>query len=121
LKCRIFCNFRYFVKSHFPLLQHVETGQVLKTKSEISALQAFIAWLGEAAGGVEGSAAGGVLLVSHEQERQVLAPLLIQALQKYHLLESFTKIVRGEAIAGGGRGRSARFCLKVSFKVQAQA
>ncbi len=81
----------------------METGQVLKTKSEISALQAFIAWLGAAAaaGGVEGSAAGGgVLLVSHEQERQVLAPLLIQALQKYHLLESFTKIVRGEAIAG---------------------
>ncbi len=80
----------------------METGQVLKTKSEISALQAFIAWLGAAAsaGGVEGSATGGVLLVSHEQERQVLAPLLIQALQKYHLLESFTKIVRGEAIAG---------------------
>ncbi len=94
----------------------METGQVLKTKSEISALQAFIAWLGAAAaaGGVEGSAAaGGVLLVSHEQERQVLAPLLIQALQKYHLLESFTKIVRGEATlyswrGGGGGGAVAR-------------
>jgi hypothetical protein len=37
----------------------------------------------------------------------VLAPLLIQALQKYHLLESFTKIVRGEATAGRGGGAAA--------------
>jgi maternal-effect protein exuperantia len=100
----------------FPFLQNVETGQVLKTKSEISALQAFIAWLGAAAaaGGVEGSAAGGVLLVSHEQERQVLAPLLIQALQKYHLLESFTKIVRGEATVYSRRVRGGRGPAPVS-------
>jgi maternal-effect protein exuperantia len=72
----------------------VETGQVLKTKSEISALQSFITWLGTWT--PADSTQPTVVLVSHEQERQVLAPLLIQALQKYHLLDSFNKIVRGE-------------------------
>jgi len=112
------------------MLKEVATGQILKTKSEISALQAFIAWLEAAAaapshpdstedgatnggqstakvdqpaaavkGGQSATAKSGptptILLVSHEQDRQVLAPLLIQALEKYHLLESFNKIVKG--------------------------
>ena len=95
----------------YRMLKDVATGQVLKTKSEISALQAFIAWLAAAADVQEvGPAAkieanpvaanpvGGqasVILVSHEQDRQVLAPLLMQALEKYQLLQSFSNIVRG--------------------------
>ena len=93
------------------MLKDVATGQVLKTKSEISALQAFIAWLAAAAevqeigqaakieaNSVAANPVGGqasVILVSHEQDRQVLAPLLMQALEKYQLLQSFSNIVRG--------------------------
>jgi hypothetical protein len=89
----------------YRMLKDLTTGQVLKTKSEISALQAFMAWLEEAAASRDvssdvmskegGEEKGGIILVSHEQDRQVLAPLLIQALEKYHLLQPFTKIVRG--------------------------
>jgi maternal protein exuperantia len=77
------------------MLKDLTTGQVLKTKSEISALQAFLAWLEAANSEASKDEEGGIILVSHEQDRQVLAPLLIQALEKYHLLPAFIKIVRG--------------------------
>jgi maternal-effect protein exuperantia len=45
---------------------------------------------------VKGNAADGVILVSHEP-RKVAAPLLLEALHKYNLLERFSAIVKGFA------------------------
>lgn len=66
--------------------------QVLKTKSEIFGLSDFIQWLED----TKGNAADGVILVSHEP-RKVAAPLLLEALYKYNLLERFSAIVKGFA------------------------
>jgi len=63
---------------------------VLKTKSEISGLSDFIQWLEN----VKGNSADGVILVSHEL-RKVAAPLLLEALYKYNLLERFCAVVKG--------------------------
>merc|ERR1712013_693278 len=38
---------------------------------------------------------GGVILVSHEPQRKVLGPLLLEALHKYHFLDSFNAVVKG--------------------------
>ena len=90
------------------MLKDLNTGKILKTKSEVSALQDFVSWLGRAKGAKEG-----VILICHEPERkvnhfdndikkvfnyfypQVLVPLLLQALHKYALLPAFSKIVSG--------------------------
>merc|ERR1719319_1827873 len=72
------------------MLKDVNTGKILKTKSEVSALQEFISWLEVCRGSSDG-----VLLVAHESQRKVLGPLLLEALAKYHLLEAFQAIVRG--------------------------
>jgi len=72
------------------MLKDLKTGKVLKTKSEISALQDFLGWLEKAVGEREG-----VILVSHEQERRILVPLLIQSLQRYNLVPAFSKLVKG--------------------------
>lgn len=66
--------------------------QVLKTKSEIYGLSDFIQWLEI----VKGNAVDGVILVSHEP-RKVAAPLLLEALHKYNLLERFSAVVKGFA------------------------
>lgn len=63
---------------------------MLKTKSEISGLSDFIQWLEK----VKGNSADGVILVSHEL-RKVAAPLLLEALYKYNLLERFSAVVKG--------------------------
>ena len=91
------------------MLKDLNSGNILKTKSEVSALQDFISWLGRAKGDSEG-----VILLCHEPERkvnitntnipnvllvtilfQVLVPLLLQALYKYNLVSSFSKVVAG--------------------------
>ena len=70
----------------YRMLKDVETGTILKTKSEISALLEFIDWLKEAKGSRDG-----VVLVCHEPTRKVLVPLLLEALYKYNLvIISFT-------------------------------
>jgi len=74
----------------YRMLKDLNTGKILKTKSEVSALQDFISWLGQAKGAKEG-----VILICHEPERKVLVPLLLQALHKYALLPAFSKIVSG--------------------------
>jgi len=74
----------------YRMLKDLNTGKILKTKSEVSALQDFISWLGRAKGAKEG-----VILICHEPERKVLVPLLLQALHKYALLPAFSKIVSG--------------------------
>ena len=48
------------------MLKDLNTGKILKTKSEVSALQDFISWLGRAKGSTDG-----VILICHEQERKV--------------------------------------------------
>ena len=94
------------------MLKDLNTGKILKTKSEVSALQDFISWLGRAKGDSDG-----VILLCHEPERkvpinlpplsqdyfihpilsvsQVLVPLLLQALYKYNLVSSFSAVVAG--------------------------
>ncbi len=73
-------SFGIKVKSmgRYRMLKDVETGKVLKTKSEISALQEFINWLKEA----KGESKTGVILVSHEPARNVLVPMLLESLRK---------------------------------------
>ena len=50
----------------YRMLKDTNTGKILKTKSEVSALQDFISWLGVAKGDKEG-----VILICHEHERKV--------------------------------------------------
>lgn len=78
----------------YRVLQNVESGDILKTKSEVFALQDFIKWLAEAR---EACQSEGVLLVCHEPARKVLVPLLLEALSKYKLTESFQAVVKGFA------------------------
>lgn len=74
----------------YRMLKDVETGKIIKTKSEISALQDFISWLREAK---EKSKTDGVVLVCHEPARKVLVPLFLEALRRYHLLQAFGEVV----------------------------
>ena len=74
----------------YRMLKDVETGKILKTKSEVSALQDFIQWLKVAA---EKTKSDGVILVCHEPLRKVLIPLFIESLRKYGLLDSFDQVV----------------------------
>lgn len=74
----------------YRMLKDVETGKILKTKSEVSALQDFISWLKEAK---EKAKTDGVILVCHEPLRKVLIPLFLEALRRYALLESFCEVV----------------------------
>ena len=71
--------------THFSLI-------ILKTKSEISALSDFIQWLEN----IKSNVVDGVILISHEP-RKVAAPLLLEALRKYNLLERFSAVVKGFA------------------------
>lgn len=74
----------------YRMLKDMNTGKILKTKSEVSALQDFIGWLEKCRGSLDG-----VILVCHEPQRKVLGPLLLEALYKYHLLEAFNNVVKG--------------------------
>jgi len=74
----------------YRMLKDLNTGKILKTKSEVSALQDFLSWLGRAKGEREG-----VILICHEPQRKVLVPLLLEALYKYNLLPAFTNVVKG--------------------------
>ena len=49
------------------MLKDLNTGTVLKTKSEVSALTDFISWLAKAKGDSKG-----VILVCHEPEKKVI-------------------------------------------------
>jgi len=74
----------------YRMLRDINTGEILKTKSEISALQDFLVWLEKVK-----EHSDGVILVSHEQEKAILVPLLIQAFQRYDLMPQFCKLVKG--------------------------
>lgn len=74
------------------MLKDLETGKILKTKSEISALQDFLGWLEKEKGDSDG-----IILVAHEQieEKVILAPLLLQSMERYNLVDKFNTLVKG--------------------------
>ncbi|KAJ9592022.1 hypothetical protein L9F63_001461, partial [Diploptera punctata] len=85
-------NIRVVTVGRYRMLKDSKTGKVLKTKSEISALSDFIQWLEN----IKGDTLDGVILISHEP-RKVAAPLLLESLRKYNLLERFSAVVKGFA------------------------
>lgn len=74
----------------YRMLKDVETGRILKTKSEVSALQDFITWLKEAQVKTQSD---GIILVSHEPARKVLIPLFLEAIRRYDLFGAFSDVV----------------------------
>ncbi len=78
----------------YRMLKDMDSGKILKTKSEVSALQEFIEWLRRSAE-KEGRGEHGVLLACHEPTRKVLVPLLLEAVSKYNLADEFSAVVKG--------------------------
>jgi len=74
------------------MLRDVNTGKLLKTKSEISALKDWMKWLEEIK-----EDADGIILVhhAHDQTRDVHVGLLLLALTRYNLVQQFSNIVKG--------------------------
>lgn len=73
-------------------LKDLNTGQFVKTKSEISALQDFLQWLET----VRGKDVDGIILIYHEI-RKASPGMLLEALRRYQLIERFSKVVKGFA------------------------
>ncbi|KAL0278699.1 UNVERIFIED_CONTAM: hypothetical protein PYX00_000446 [Menopon gallinae] len=84
---------RHFLRvatvGRYRMLKCTKTGEVLKTKSEISAVSDFLQWL-------EDLKAEGVILVTHDASKTV-PPFLLGVLRKYNLFERFTAVVKGFA------------------------
>jgi len=87
----------YFIEVHpktAPFLYQLSINplsilQVLKTKSEISAVKDFVQWL-------ESFESENIILITHETRKTV--PLfLLEVLKKYNLYERFCKVVKGFA------------------------
>ncbi|XP_050305860.1 maternal protein exuperantia [Anthonomus grandis grandis] len=84
-------NIRVFNTARYRRLKDLRTGQFLKTKSEISALNDFIEWLETAKGETDG-----VILIFHEV-RKSTPGMLLEALKKNNLLDRFDKVCKGFA------------------------
>ncbi|KAK3912330.1 Maternal protein exuperantia [Frankliniella fusca] len=79
----------------YRVLKHIKNNKPIKTKSEVSGLQDFIAWLEE----VKGDAKDGIILVFHEALNSCPA-LLLHCLGRYphyNLLDRFKAVVAGFA------------------------
>lgn len=85
---------RVITVGFFRMLKSMQTYRVVKTKTEISALNEFIDWLEARYREDEGS--DGVVLIYHEQ-RKFVPYMLIEAMKKYNLLERFTGTVKSFA------------------------
>ncbi|XP_055614429.1 maternal protein exuperantia [Uranotaenia lowii] len=85
---------RVITVGFFRMLKSMQTYRVVKTKTEVSALNEFISWLEQRASEDEGS--DGVVLIYHEQ-RKFVPYMVIEALKKYNLLDRFTKTVKSFA------------------------
>jgi len=74
------------------MLRDIDTGKLLKTKSEISALKDWMKWLEEVKGDSDG-----IILVhhAHDQTRDLNVALLLLALARYNLTSQFSNIVKG--------------------------
>lgn len=85
---------RVITVGFFRMLKSMQTYRVVKTKTEVSALNEFISWLEERLREDEGS--DGVVLIYHEQ-RKFVPYMVIEALKKYNLLDRFTATVKSFA------------------------
>lgn len=85
---------RVITVGFFRMLKSMQTYRVVKTKTEVSALNEFITWLEERLREDEGS--DGVVLIYHEQ-RKFVPYMVIEALKKYNLLDRFTATVKSFA------------------------
>ncbi|EAT37963.1 AAEL010097-PA [Aedes aegypti] len=85
---------RVITVGFFRMLKSMQTYRVVKTKTEISALNEFINWLEERYREDEGSE--GIVLIYHEQ-RKFVPYMLIEAVKKYNLLDRFKSIVKSFA------------------------
>ncbi|XP_076679899.1 maternal protein exuperantia [Andrena cerasifolii] len=85
-------NMKVVTIGKFRVLKDNKINKVLKTKSEVSGLTDFLAWLEF----IRGDATDGIILVYHEP-RKVIPAMLIESLKKYNLLERFKEIVKGFA------------------------
>lgn len=83
---------RVITVGFFRMLKCTLTNKVLKSKTEIVALKAFLDWLEERKKADTGS--NGVVLMCHESIK--FAPyMLLESLKKYDLLDRFSKVVTG--------------------------
>lgn len=82
---------RVITVGFFRMLKSMQTYRVVKTKTEISALNEFIDWIEARYREDEGSE--GVVLIYHEQ-RKFVPYMLIEAMKKYNLLDRFTGTVK---------------------------
>lgn len=85
---------RVITVGFFRMLKSMQTYRVVKTKTEVSALNEFISWLEERCREDEGS--DGVVLIYHEQ-RKFVPYMVIEALKKYNLLDRFAQTVKSFA------------------------
>lgn len=85
---------RVITVGFFRMLKSMQTYRVVKTKTEVSALNEFITWLEQRHREDEGS--DGVVLIYHEQ-RKFVPYMVIEALKKYNLLDRFTNTVKSFA------------------------
>ncbi|XP_058459901.1 maternal protein exuperantia [Malaya genurostris] len=85
---------RVITVGFFRMLKSMQTYRVVKTKTEVSALNEFITWLEERYREDEGS--DGVVLIYHEQ-RKFVPYMMIEALKKYNLLDRFSATVKSFA------------------------
>ncbi|KYN19454.1 PREDICTED: maternal protein exuperantia [Trachymyrmex cornetzi] len=76
----------------FRVLRNSKTNEVIKSKSEVSALTDFLSWLEI----VKENAPDGVILVYHEP-RKVIPAMLLESLKKYDLVDRFKQTVKGFA------------------------
>lgn len=75
----------------FRVLRNSKTNEVIKSKSEISALTDFLSWMETVK-----ENADGVILVYHEP-RKVIPAMLLESLKKYDLVDRFKQSVKGFA------------------------
>jgi maternal-effect protein exuperantia len=85
---------RVITVGFFRMLKSMQTYKVVKTKTEISALNEFIEWIEQRHREDEGSQ--GVILIYHEQ-RKFVPYMIIEALKKYNLLDRFMTTVKSFA------------------------
>lgn len=85
---------RVITVGFFRMLKSMQTYRVVKTKTEVSALNEFISWLEDRLREDPGS--DGVVLIYHEQ-RKFVPYMVIEALKKYNLLDRFTAVVKSFA------------------------
>lgn len=100
---------RVITVGFFRMLKSMHTYKVVKTKTEIAALQDFLTWLEELKESDPKS--DGIILVYHEMRK--FAPyMLLEAIKKYDLLERFLRTVKSFA---NGLAVAEEKCSSIKF------